>query len=141
MEREKAPVLEMSDIEWVRKEVEEEEKLGEDEDSQAEEGLADAVGVLNEFEFDVVLAEHEGLLASAKEKLAIVEKLSQDIIDKRIALEAVKRGKVMNQDSRLTWLEVVQKIGSVEKISDSKDVLVELLKDFETLNWQMQLMY
>jgi len=30
--------------------VEEEEKLGEDEDSQAEEGLADAVGVLNEFD-------------------------------------------------------------------------------------------
>ena len=28
VEREKAPVLEMSDIEWVRKEVEEEEKLG-----------------------------------------------------------------------------------------------------------------
>jgi len=110
--------LEMSDIERVRKDVEEEEKLGEDEDSHAEEGLADAVGVLNEF--DVVLAEHEGLLASAKEKLAIVEKLSQDIIDKRIALEAVKRGKVMNQDSRVTWLEVVQKIGSVEKISDSR---------------------
>jgi len=39
--------------------VKEEEKLGKDEDSQAEEGLADAVGVLNEF--DVVLAEHEGL--------------------------------------------------------------------------------
>ena len=93
--------------------------------------MADAVGVLNEF--DVVLAEHEGMLASAKEKLAIVEKLSQDIIDKRIALEAVKRGKVMNQDSRVTWLKVVQKIGSVEKISDSKDVLEELLKDFETL--------
>ena len=92
VEREKAPVLEMSDIERVRKEVEEEEKLGENEDSQAEEGLADAVCVLKEFDF--VLAEHEGLLASAKQKLAIVEKLSQDIIDKRIALEAVKRGKV-----------------------------------------------
>ena len=92
VEREKAPVLEMSDIERVRKEVEEEEKLGEDEDSHPEEGLADTVSVLNEF--DIVLAEHEGLLASAKEKLAIVEKLSQDIIDKRIALEAVKRGKV-----------------------------------------------
>ena len=33
VEREKAPVLEMSDIEWVRKEVEKEEKLGENEDS------------------------------------------------------------------------------------------------------------
>ena len=42
--------LEMSDIERVRKDVEEEEKLGEDEDSHAEEGLADAVGVLNEFD-------------------------------------------------------------------------------------------
>ena len=30
--------------------MKEEEKLGEDEDSQAEEGLADAVGVLNEFD-------------------------------------------------------------------------------------------
>ena len=49
-EREKAPVLEMNDIERVRKQVKEEEKLGEDEDSQAEEGLADAVGVLNEFD-------------------------------------------------------------------------------------------
>ena len=62
-----------------------------------------------------------------------LEKLSQDIIDKRIALEAVKRGKVMNQDSRVTWLKVVEKIGSIEKLSDSKDVLEELLKDFETL--------
>ena len=34
--------------------------------------MADAVGVLNEF--DVVMADHEGLLASAKEKLAIVER-------------------------------------------------------------------
>jgi len=32
-------------------------------------------------------------------------------------------------------------IGSIEKISDAKDVLEELLKDFETLNWQMQLVY
>ena len=32
-------------------------------------------------------------------------------------------------------------IGSIEKISDTKDVLEELLKDFETLNWQMQLVY
>ena len=107
--------------------------------------MADAVDVLNEFDVVFCIGSLEeslkGSLASAKEKLAIVEKLSQDIIDKRIALEAVKRGKVMNQDSRVTWLEVVQKIGSVEKISDSKDVLVELLKDFETLNWQMQLMY
>ena len=36
VEREKAPVLEMSDIARVRKDVEEEEKLGEDEDSHAE---------------------------------------------------------------------------------------------------------
>jgi len=131
VEREKAPVLKMNDIERVRKEVEEEEKLGEDEDSPAEEGLADVVGSLDEF--DIVLGEHERLLASAKEKLAVVEKLSQDIIDKRIALETVKRGKIMNQDSRVTWLNVVEKIGSIEKLSDSKDLLEELSKDFEML--------
>jgi len=34
----------------------------------------------------------------------------------------------MNQDSRVTWLKIVQKIGSIEKISDSKGVLEELLK-------------